>query len=302
MCSIRKEVRTFQVHARQSNFDSLHSVCALIADGNVSPNIIPLLSASRLTALLKASGDVRLIAIEETLRRITARAICLQERLSFSEYFSLIQHGVATAGEAELLTHHIQLLMDQNPEWSVLKTDVSNAFCSNSISRKCLIEEISKCFPGIVAHVHQMYSKPSSLIYTKNPSVVPIQSEERIHQGNPLGPALFATAIHPNLHLLQQQHPNVTILAYLDDIYVVGPSNCCMSVLSDIKASFEKINLAICNRKCELYCPSGSFDSQVEIPVVIDGTEILETPIGSSSYVESNVLKFLSLAKIYAQS
>ena len=54
-----------------------------------------------------------------------------------------------------------------------------------------------------------------------------------------------------------------------------------MSVLSDIKASFEKTHLASCDRKCELYYPSGSFDSQVEIPVVIDGTEILETPIGS---------------------
>ena len=164
------------------------------------------------------------------------------------------------------------------------------------------MEEISRCFPGIVAYVHQMYTKPSSLIYTKNQSVVTIQSEERIHQGDSLGPALFATAIHPNLLLLQQQHFNVTILAYLDAIYVVGPSNCSMSVLSDIKASFEKIYLAICNRKCELYCPSGSLDSQVEILGVIDGTEILGTPIGSPSCVESNVLTFLSLAKIYAQS
>ena len=189
-----------------STFDSLHSVCALIAEGNVPPIIIPLLSASRLIALPKANGDVRPIAIGETLRRITTRTICLQERSSFSEYFSPIQHGVATAGGGELLTQLIQLLMDQNPEWSVLKTDVSNAF--NPISRKCLMEEISNCFPGIVAHVHQMYSKPSSLIYTKN-------------QGDPLGPALFATAIHPNFLLLQQQHLNVTILAYLDDIYVV---------------------------------------------------------------------------------
>ena len=89
---------------------------------------------------------------------------------------------MATAGGAELLTHHIQLHMDQNPEWSVLKTDVSNAF--NSISKKCLMEEISKRFPGIEAHVHQMYSKPSSLIYTKHQSVVTIQSEEGIHQGD----------------------------------------------------------------------------------------------------------------------
>ena len=76
------------MQGNHSTFDSLHSVCALIADGNVPPNIIPLLSASRLIALPKTNGDVRPIAIEETLRRITAKAMCLQERLSFSEYFS----------------------------------------------------------------------------------------------------------------------------------------------------------------------------------------------------------------------
>ena len=89
---------------------------------------------------------------------------------------------------SKLLAHHIQLLMDQNPESSVLKTDVSNVF--NSISRECLMEEISKHFPRIVAHVHQMYSKRSSLIHTKNQSDVTIQSDKGIHQGDPLGPAL----------------------------------------------------------------------------------------------------------------
>ena len=68
-----------------------------------------------------------------------------------------------------------------------------------------------------------------------------------------------------------------------------------MSVLSDIKA-------AICDRECELYCPSGSFDSQVEIPVVLDDREVLGTPIGSPGMWSQTVLRFLSLAKIYAQS
>ena len=44
---------------------------------------------------------------------------------------------------------------------------------------------------------------------------------------------------------------------------------------TDRQTDRQKINLDICNRKCKLYCPSGSFDRQVEIPVVIDGTEIL---------------------------
>ena len=63
----------------------------------------------------KTNGDVGPTAIGDSLRRITARAICFQERTTFSEHFSPIQHGVATAGGTELLNHHIHLLMEENP-------------------------------------------------------------------------------------------------------------------------------------------------------------------------------------------
>ena len=46
--------------------DHLHAVCAAIASGSLPISIRPLLSSSRLIALPKANGDVRLIAIGET--------------------------------------------------------------------------------------------------------------------------------------------------------------------------------------------------------------------------------------------
>ena len=61
----------------------------------------------RLIALRKSNGDVRPIAIGETLRRVTAKAICLQKRDDFSDYFQPLQHGVATPSGQELLSHHI---------------------------------------------------------------------------------------------------------------------------------------------------------------------------------------------------
>ena len=101
----------------------LHAVCSCIASGEIPKSISTLLSSACLVALPKLNGDVRLIAIGEVLRRITAKSICLQLKDQLSEYFSLIQHGVATKGGADLLVHHVLLLLEENKDWVVLKTD-----------------------------------------------------------------------------------------------------------------------------------------------------------------------------------
>ena len=61
-----------------------HQVCSLIANGRFPQSVAMLLSASRLIALPKASGEVRPIAIGKCFRRATARAICAQKRLIFN--------------------------------------------------------------------------------------------------------------------------------------------------------------------------------------------------------------------------
>ena len=53
----------------------------------------------------------------------TKSTVCIQ-KIVFQSYFTPIQHGIAMPGGAELLIHHIQLLLEFHPEWSVLKTDV----------------------------------------------------------------------------------------------------------------------------------------------------------------------------------
>ena len=68
--------------------DLLYQTCSLITEGKIPDSVVPLLSASRLIALPKANSDVRPIAIGEVLRRITAKAICLQKNASFSCHFA----------------------------------------------------------------------------------------------------------------------------------------------------------------------------------------------------------------------
>ena len=78
-----------------------------------------------------------------------------------------------------------------------------------------------------------------------------IPSEEGVHQGDPLGAILFALSVHPVINRIQKNYSDMTILAYLDDIFVVGPGNQ-VDLIIDLKAELRSINLKIFNQKCEI--------------------------------------------------
>ena len=65
------------------------------------------------------------------------------------------------------------------------------------------------------------------------------------------------------------------------------------SVLEDLKSSLLKIGLEICDRKCELYCPSGEC-CNFPTPVACDRAIILGTPIGNSDFIP---FPFIDIAK-----
>ena len=270
--------------------DCLFSACSAIAQGILPEAASNLLSSSRLIAIPKPNGDVRPIAIGECIRRLTARALCVQMKAHFADFFCPIQHGVSTENGSELIAHHIELALENNPEWIVLKSDVKNAF--NSVSRQHLLQEIQQCFPELYNHAFQMYGGFSSLLYMEGGTPVTISSEEGVHQGDPLGPALFAAAIHSILRDLQKKFPGVTILAYLDDVFLLGPPDRAIESFQALKKMFCSINLLVSDTKCEIFSPSGVINaSSIDVPVTCEGSVFLGTPIGSASFVESSCSK-----------
>ena len=64
-----------------------------------------------------------------------------------------------------------------------------------------------------------------------------------MHQGDPLGPTLFASAIQPIVKATQEKYEDVTILAYLDDIFAVGEVDRVPCALTDLKCSLVNIGL-----------------------------------------------------------
>ena len=89
----------------------------------------------------------------------------------------------------------MQRLLEENPEFGVLKSDVSNAF--NSVSRQLFLQEVDSHFPELLVHVKQMYGHSSPLLYFNGHNTCIIRSQGGFHQEEPLGPALFSLVIHP---------------------------------------------------------------------------------------------------------
>ena len=85
--------------------------------------------------------------------------------------------------------------------------------------------------------------------------MVIILSEEGVHQGDPLGPVLFAMAIHPVLTNIQKSHSQVCLLAYLNDVILLGEARSVLAAFHDLKETYSAINLVIADKKCEMFSP-----------------------------------------------
>ena len=74
-------------------------------------------------------------------------------------------------------------------------------------------------------------------------------------------------------------HPSVTVLAYLDDVFLIGSLEEALASLDDLKSSFSSVGLKVAEGKCEVFCPSNESAQEASkvtcIPTASMGTKIL---------------------------
>ena len=162
---------------------------------------------------------------------------------------------------------------------------MKNAF--NSVSRSHLLNQVLTTFPDIYNHAALVYSDINPLIY--------------LQRSHPVFSALKVCTREIHLALLCSQlqcnpfwkiyslNKEVTILAYLDDVYLLGSPDRVFHVFERLRSAFSDINLMIEEKKCEIYCSSSpllnTISESTSIPATSQGCRILGTPIGSSLYI-----------------
>ena len=100
---------------------------------------------------------------------------------------------------------------------------------------------------------------------------------------------MFSTAIHPILVNIQKENPKIRVLAYLDDVFLLGPPIEVLFALENFRADFITIQLEIADHKCEIYSPtplSSQVSSQTTIPIIYSGSTILGIPIGIIQFIQ----------------
>ncbi|KAI8692439.1 hypothetical protein NCS56_00000700 [Fusarium sp. Ph1] len=118
--------------------------------------------------------------------------------------------------------------------------DLANTF--NSVDRASIAASVATYAPTFYKAAAWAYNDPSVLV-TEDGSA--IASAKGVRQGDPLGPLLFSLAFRPTLEALAEKLPGATLVAYLDDLYILNkaPHGTLEAAKEIIKGSPFSLNL-----------------------------------------------------------
>jgi len=244
---------------RMADFTAL---LQLVAQGRLPDETAAAWGTSTLTPLQKETDGVRPIAIGEVIARTAGRAVCHQKKADLEAVHQPIQYGVMSRNGAEQVKHTITAHMHKYKGHTLCSLDIANAF--NTVKRNAFMHNILAGPPAIrelFPWIAQFYLNDADLlVYGKTGEVKRLKSRSGSRQGDPPGAFLFCIAIHPALKKVQAdfEGDGVRLLAYMDDIYILGPPDKALEATRALRAALRELNLEVStgDGKCWVHCPN----------------------------------------------
>ena len=270
-----------------------------LIQGKAPASAVKVLGTSRLLALSKNTGGVRPIAIGDTFRRWTTRAICLAYKKKWEKILGSHQFAVGTSGGGEKMIRLIDSFLQENDDHVIISLDAKNAF--NSASRQKMMNELAVHFPELFKFFWGWYGKPSELWYVRsNAPLSVIHSQQGIQQGDAAGPFLFSLGLRPVLQKIQNELPDGMVAAYLDDISLGSTHHQVGKFVSKAIEYLGEYGLEQNLDKCKAWS-NGWLDKKKNPPKIPDlpekivkckeGLTLLGRPFGCSKFIESEMKK-----------
>jgi hypothetical protein len=275
---------------------SLCDVVNLLARGDAPAYVAKHLAGGKLVGLPKGEGDLRPIAVGESLRRLTAKCLCARAQAKVAQSLFPEQFGVGLPGGGEALVHAVRQWRERSKEESdavALELDLRNAF--NLVERDVLIAQCRAELPELAAFVEWCYGEETVLLFGGQP----VLSRCGVQQGDPLGPLLFCLALRAMLAearargQMPERNADCRGFFYLDDGVFCGRAAQVRAALGAIQELGPSFGLHLHLEKCVLLnagtaeVPSGLFPRELS---VVTELSLLKSPIGSDLYCEEAAL------------
>jgi hypothetical protein len=244
------------------------------------------LFASRLVALTKPKGGVRPIAVGEVLIRLAGKFASEQIKEPLGEHFAPVQFGVAVPNAVESVAAIIRAKRREG--YTIISLDFANAF--NAAARDALFLAHRYTLPCLSAYYEAAYEKGDGALMYGDTCIA---SAEGVRQGDPLSPTAFATLLHPILAEANKMCPEyVQVVAYHDDVYLIGNARAEMSTVLDYVVDTAKL-IGLTPKPAKSWVCGGKYHTDYSIegqslPVLEDIT-VLGIPIGGDAYIRDRV-------------
>ena len=257
-------------------------------------------------------AEIRPLGVGEFFRRNIASTLMHANQKSFRHHFlgqasrsaeqtrQPYQFAVSVKAGTDMLIHSVRLLLSLKTDYSVIKIDAVNAF--NNVCRIAMLQQLRQHFPTLAGFFEEMYlghpptDKGPRILFNcgADGKVRVIWSREGTTQGDPAGPMLFAMALHPALQLIQEAlGQEVYVLAYLDDIFLLVPTNAVAHALRTTQqVLMTNCNLPLKLKKCHVYhppdhnLPANFLNDPLlkEVQTTTQGVEVVGAPVGTPDY------------------
>lgn len=169
-----------------------------------------------------------------------------------ASYLRDYRFGVGVAGGAEAIGHSLNKVVDDNKDVvgsSLLCVDFKNAF--NMVDRNVMLAEVSLRCPSMLKWVEFLYEQPARLYLSQGY----IWSSLGVQQGDPLGPLLFALALHPLILSIKRSCKLEVMAWYLDDGSLIGDTLEVSKALKIIQDEGPVKGFHLNSSKSELFWP-----------------------------------------------
>ena len=225
---------------------TLRGLVQCVCDGTMHPGVADVIGDLKLVGIEKPDGGTRPIGIGGAIRRLAGRCVMHDSGERMGRVFTEtrpteamlqaaghggrecnipLQVGVGIKGGAEIAVAVVQLALQRHRDWAVFSDDKSNAF--NTVTREAIYRGLKEWFPELIPTFRLFYARSGKLFsvgkagrqLATDEDGLPYSSTEGCTQGDPLGPFYWAVGYHFTLLEVQARHPDVTMLAFLDDTY-----------------------------------------------------------------------------------